>query len=284
MRPIVYLILFSCLAASNVHAGQLAVIIDDIGYNAKLGRRSADLDGQFTLAILPFTPHATEIAERAHTRGKEIILHAPMSNIRDMPLGEGALRSKMTHSAFSSAVATMIADIPHIKGVNNHMGSQLTREQQPMDWLMRELAQRGLYFVDSRTSADSLALEIAQQHHIPSTKRDIFLDNQRDTKTIRIQLRKALALAKARGWATAIGHPYPETLQVLEKIQPLLDEYQVELVCISRLLDSLPNKVSPTPLRHCPAPPLLLWRPLAAGVPLDNQPLSLDLTDFSYEP
>jgi len=153
-----------------------------------------------------------------------------------------------------------------------------------MDWLMRELAQRGLYFVDSRTSADSLALEIAQQHHIPSTKRDIFLDNQRDTKTIRTQLRKALALAKARGRATAIGHPYPETLQVLEKIQPLLDEYQVELVSVSRLLDSLHKNVSPTPLRHCPAPPLLLWHPLDAGVPLTDRPFPLNLTDFSYEP
>lgn len=259
------------------------VIIDDIGYNAELGRRAADLDGQFTLAILPFTPHSTELAERAHARGKELILHAPMSNTRDIPLGQGALQSNMTDTAFTQALAVMLKDIPYIRGVNNHMGSRLTQEQEPMNWLMRELAKRKLYFIDSRTSARSLAQQTARQYQIPSLKRDIFLDNQRNPDLIRAQLHKALALAKAKQSAIAIGHPYPETLQVLEQIQPLLAEYQVELVSASTLLAKTSNGNLPLSLNICPAPPPLLWRRFPAHSRPTYQPDQAYSSDFSYE-
>jgi hypothetical protein len=285
MKRILHLALLTiCLAVTTAQAGQLAVIIDDIGYNAELGRRTVDLDGQFTLAVLPFTPHATELAERAHARGKELILHAPMSNIRDIPLERGALKSDMTDAAFTRALTAMIEDIPHIRGVNNHMGSKLTQEQEPMGWLMRELAARKLYFIDSRTSARSLAQQTARQYQIPSLKRDIFLDNERDIASIRTQLRKALVLAQTKDSAIAIGHPYPETLQVLEQIQPLLAEYQVELVSVSTLLARVAISASNnTPLLICPAPPQLLWRRFKAhSLPL-YQPDLQNLTDFSYE-
>lgn len=245
-------------------AGQLAVIIDDIGYNVTLGRRSADLEGPFTLAILPFTPYGVELAHRAHGRGKELILHTPMSNNNNLPIEPGALLSGMTHGDFSRALNQMLGDIPHISGVNNHMGSRLTQEQESMDWLMRELARRQLYFIDSRTTAATLALQTALQHRIPSAKRDVFLDNQRDPLLIRTQIRKALELARTHGTAIAIGHPYPETLSVLEQIGPLLSEYQVALVKVSELLANTPAGLAATHKRQefCPAPPILLWRPL----------------------
>src|SRR5690606_38705840 len=128
------------------------------------------------------------------------------------------------------------------------------------------LARRHLYFVDSRTTAKTLALQTAQQYRIPSAKRDVFLDNRRDKELIHAQLRKALTLAHTQGQAIAIGHPYPETLSVLEQIQPLLAEYQVELVKVSVLLANTSGTFS-DPSRaprndYCPAPPVLLWRPV----------------------
>lgn len=242
-------------------AGQLAVIIDDIGYSSALGRRATDLDGAFTLAVLPFTPHGVELAHRANARGKELILHTPMSNNQGQGIEQGALDSGMTHEDFVLTFDQMLADIPYISGVNNHMGSRLTREQQPMDWLMSELARRHLYFIDSRTTAETLALRTARQHRIPSGKRDVFLDNQRTPVLIEQQLRKAMTLARKQGFAIAIGHPYPETLTVLENIQPLLDEYQVGLVKVSTLLAGIAGEVRKQKL-SCPAPPVLLWRPL----------------------
>lgn len=254
---------FFWLAPIICCAGQLAIIIDDIGYSSTLGQRSVDLEGSFTLAVLPFTPYGVELAHRANRRGKELILHTPMSNNNKLPIERGALVSGMTHGHFIRALNQMLANIPHISGVNNHMGSRLTREQEPMEWLMRELADRQLYFIDSRTTAETVALHIALQHRIPSAKRDIFLDNQRDPRLIRAQLRKALELARAQGAAIAIGHPYPETLAVLEQIQPLLLEYQVKLVKVSELLANNPGGSPPVERAdYCPAPPVLLWRPL----------------------
>lgn len=253
-----FLLLLS--GAATATAGQLAIIIDDLGYNPTLDRRSVELPGEFTLAVLPFTPHSTAMAHQAHARGKELILHAPMSNTRNIALGKGGLTGDMDRAAFERMLTRMFDDVPFIKGVNNHMGSQLTQEREPMEWLMDALATRDLYFIDSRTSADSVALQTAQQYRIPSLKRDVFLDNSRNQASIRAQLVKALTLAQTQGWAVAIGHPYPETLAVLEHIGPLLSQYGIQLVSVSRLLADR-GDIAPKRVRgYCPAPPLLLWR------------------------
>lgn len=278
-------LLLLCLSSMPCVAGQLAIIVDDLGYNAALGHRATLLPGSFTLAILPFTPHGHELAEAAHRQGKELILHAPMSNTQALPIEQGGLLSDMNAKDFHLALEKMLQDVPYIRGLNNHMGSQLTQESTPMNWLMEALVERSLYFVDSRTTAASLALDIAQQHHLPSAKRDIFLDNQRSQQLILKQLHKVLKLAKAQGKAIAIGHPYPETLAVLEEIQPLLADYGVQLVAVSQLVAPAVvhyTAASNSSLDYCPAPPLLLRR---AGS-TDNYKGAipwLDWISFSYE-
>lgn len=258
--------------------GRLAIIIDDIGYNLDLGRRTADLPGDFTLAVLPFTPHGSELAGRAYQRGKEIMLHAPMSNHHQYPLGRGGLVSGMPRAEFLAVLRQNLANIPHVQGVNNHMGSQLTEQVEPMGWLMEELKRRGLYFVDSRTSAQTRALIVAEAIQLPSRKRDVFLDNERSLDNIRYQLRRAVKLAQQQGSAIAIGHPYPETLAELEQLQPLLDQFQVRLVKASELMP-IPGALPFTakPQTFCAAPPMSLWPQM--WVPTD--PFSLD---FIFNP
>ncbi|HSC66796.1 MAG TPA: divergent polysaccharide deacetylase family protein [Cellvibrio sp.] len=243
---------------------RLAIIIDDIGYNLPLGQRAADLPGDFTLAVLPFTPHGSQLAERAHRRGKEIMLHAPMSNRHNYPLGRGALESGMQRAEFLAVLRQNLASIPHIQGVNNHMGSLLTEQAEPMGWLMAELKQRRLYFVDSRTSAQTQALTMAEQIHLPSRRRDVFLDDDRAQANIRFQLNRALKQASQQGSAIAIGHPYPETLHELEQLQPLLAEFGVKLVKVSQLMvagrASASTKSDPSHKNNnCLAPPMGLW-------------------------
>ncbi len=255
--------------------GQLAIIIDDIGYNLALGKRTTDLPGDFTLAVLPFTPHGSELAQRAHQRGKEIMLHAPMSNHHNYPLGRGGLVSGMQRAELLAVLRQNLASIPHVRGVNNHMGSQLTEQAEPMRWVMEELKMRRLYFVDSRTSARTQALMAAQAIQLPSRKRDVFLDDERTRDNIDYQLRRALELAQRQGSAIAIGHPYPETLAALEQLQPLLDYYQVRLVKASQLMPPATKsglfkaKVD----AYCMAPPMSLWPQV--WLPID--PFSLDL-------
>lgn len=267
------LLVTALLSLPACASGRLAIIIDDIGYNLALGKRSADLNGDFTLAVLPFTPHGIELAERAHRRGKEIMLHAPMSNRHNYPLGRGGLMSGMQRSEFLAVLRQNLANIPHIKGVNNHMGSQLTEQAEPMGWLMDELRQRQLYFVDSRTSAQTQALMMAEKIHLPSRRRDVFLDDERTTRNIKYQLVRALRLAQQRGSAIAIGHPYPETLRELEQLQPLLAQYQVTLVKASQLMQHPPLTSNTKTHSRCIAPPINLWPQIWA--PID--PFSLDL-------
>lgn len=271
-----------CLA-QPVFAARLAIIIDDIGYNGPLGRRAADLDGAFTLAVLPFTPHTRELAQRAHAQGKEIILHAPMSNTRQMPLGKGGLESGMDYETFMVTLRANLADIPHLAGVNNHMGSQLTQEPGPMGWVMDELVRRGLYFVDSRTSAASQALVVAEAYGVPSLKRDVFLDNIRTPEHIREQLMKALQLAKRRGSAVAIGHPYPQTLSVLEQAPALLANHGVELVFASDLMPR-PSQLGAKTGTSCLAPPPKLWvQPSTQPEPVTIHSLLEGVVEFGYQ-
>ncbi len=240
--------------------GQLAIIIDDIGYNLRVGQRIVDLPGKITVAVLPFTPHGHALAESAHQQGKEVMLHAPMSNHHHYPLGRGGLYSGMSKAEFLSVLRQNLANVPHVQGVNNHMGSQLTEEPKPMGWLMAELQQRRLYFVDSRTSAQTQALAQAQKIGLPSRKRDVFLDDKKDEKIIYQQLLLALEIAQKQGSAVAIGHPYPETLRVLVQLPELLPRYQVTLVNASQLMiiatDIAPATNSNS---YCLAPPMSLW-------------------------
>lgn len=261
-----------CVWAPTTWAqGQLAIIIDDVGYNLRLGQRSADLPGAFTLAVLPFTPHGRILAERAHQRGKEIMLHVPMSNEHNYTLGPGALTTAMQRPEFLSVLRQGLAQVPHVQGVNNHMGSLLTQRTEPMGWLMEELKSRGLYFVDSRTTAKTQALLMAERVQLPSRRRDIFLDDSRKPEHIQRQLVLALEKAQSQGSAIAIGHPYPQTLQALEAIQPWLTRYRVELVSVSRLMrargfdeqvrgfDGQVHGFDEQARGYCLAPPMSLW-------------------------
>lgn len=272
---------YAFCASAWAESARLAIIIDDIGYNLVQSERAAQLPGQFTLAILPFTPHGQQIAEIAHQRGKELMLHLPMSNVHNIPLGRGGLTTGMEQDAVRATVRADLASLPLVRGVNNHMGSKLTQDAQAMVWVMSELADRKLYFIDSRTSPFTQAQNAAEQSGVPSYKRDVFLDDVIEPAEIRQQLERAFQLAHKQGSALAIGHPYPATMQLLENIQPLLDQANVRLVFASQLT-RLPGfggtrntETKPTATGFCPAPPLFHWSQTTA---VDFN----DVTDMIY--
>lgn len=222
------------LPATQTH--YIALIIDDIGYTDTLGARAVALPDDVTFAILPHTPFGPALAQAAHSNGKEVMLHAPMSNLADMPLGPGGLTPLQSREEFVSTLEQALNAVPHLKGLNNHMGSELTTLESPMRWVMETLQGRDLYFVDSYTNAASVAGRIAREANIPTLTRNVFLDNVQTHEDIDREFQKLLQLAQERGYATGIGHPYEATLHYLEKTLPTLSQLNIELIPVSEMI------------------------------------------------
>jgi polysaccharide deacetylase 2 family uncharacterized protein YibQ len=229
------LILLCLLSSMTQAAPSLVIILDDIGNNHALGKRAVELPGSLTLAFLPHTPFAARLAEQAskqpanHQKG--IMLHAPMANETGAKLGPGAMTEGMNKETLQATLEDNLNSIPHVRGVNNHMGSLLTQQQHSMTWVMDVIEQRGLYFVDSLTNPASVAAETAEKTGIPSAERDVFLDNERELGSLVKQFQQALNVARKQGHVILIGHPYPETLDFLEAVLPTLEEKEnIELL------------------------------------------------------
>lgn len=211
-----------CWYISVIQASELLIIIDDIGNNRELGERTLALPGPLTVAILPHTPYARSLAEQAHALGHGVMLHAPMENGSGAALGPGALYTHMPATELQRILIDSLAAVPFATGVNNHMGSHFTRHTHAMEAILDVIEQRGLFFVDSLTHADSVAAKLARQREIPTLTRHVFLDHERTPEAIEAQFQRALRHAKQHGYVVLIGHPYPETLDFLEHALPTL--------------------------------------------------------------
>lgn len=213
----------------------IAIIIDDMGHNLHEGERLANLDQPLTLAFLPYRPHTNALARLAHSRDKEIMLHAPMANTRNFGLGAGGLTSDMDEQSLTTTLRRALQSIPYVQGVNNHMGSLLTQQLRPMDWVMKELYRYPVYFVDSRTIASSVAGNVAEAYQIPTMTRDVFLDHEQTEEFVDHQFKELIRRAKENGSAVGIGHPHTVTVDYLEKHLPLLDEQGIAIATVSGL-------------------------------------------------
>lgn len=216
---------------------RIAIIIDDLGYQLEAGRRAIRLPGPVAYAILPGTPRATRLAEAAHDNGKEVLLHLPLQAAGyGGPAEPGSITLDMSRASFRTAFVAALDSVPFAIGVNSHRGSLLTRHPGHMRWLMEEIREHdGLFFVDSYTTHASVALQIAGETGVAAIRRDVFLDNDNTAESIAKQLERLKSLARQRGFAVAIGHPHPATLEVLERELPKLRDEGIELVAISEL-------------------------------------------------
>lgn len=214
----------------------VAIIIDDVGNNLTLGERAIALPGQVTYSVLPFTPFGPDLARRAHGAGKEVMLHEPMANISGTSPGPGALTIALSHGEFVRRFESALNDVPFVSGVNNHEGSFLTQQSLQMNWLMAEIRKRQLYFIDSRTTPRTIALRVARQNEVKSSKRNVFLDDVLTFYAIDHQFRELIRIAHEDGTAIAIGHPHALTLQYLAMAIPQLQAAGVHIIPASSLI------------------------------------------------
>jgi len=233
-----YLLIMTSLLSHYAYAEPtIAIIIDDMGNKYQRGDHMLQLPGEITYSFLPRTPFAQKLANLAHTRGKEVMLHMPMQPYSNLKLGPGGLTLNLDQQTFIQRLEENLNSVPYIVGVNNHMGSRLTQDKNAMNLVMKSIKHRkNLYFVDSRTTRESVAQLSAKEHNIPTARRDIFLDNDENVQAIRQQFQKLIRRAKKRGHATAIGHPYKETLQVLREELAKLPARQIQLISMSKMI------------------------------------------------
>jgi hypothetical protein len=228
----------------------ISIIIDDIGYRIQEDPQAIAIPGSLAYAIMPHSPHAQKMSRLASRNGKLVLVHLPMEAIKpekNRLLGPGALWLDMTREEFMRTLYINIKSLPEAVGVNNHEGSLLTSLPGHMGWLMDGLRINNKFFIDSVTSRQSVAGRIAMEKRVPFLKRDVFLDNEQNPAYIQSQLSELMRVAKARGRAVGIGHPHPETIQVLTRELLKLDQYGVALVSLTELMQSsLMN--SPRPL------------------------------------
>ena len=217
---------------------RIAIIIDDLGYALDAGRRAIDLPGPVAYAILPDTPRGRVLAVTAHDHGKEILLHMPFEAANfDGPVEPDVIMLEMDHTDFDRVFDRAIRSVPVAIGVSTHRGSLLTRHPGHMEWLMEAIRQHHcMFFIDSYTTPESVALRVAGEAGVNAARRDVFLDDDRSSPALEHEFERLKALARERGRAIGIGHPYPETLDMLETRLPTLAEEGYELVPVSSIV------------------------------------------------
>ncbi len=216
---------------------KVSIIIDDVGYDRRLANQFLDLDSVITFSILPNSPHCKRIAQAAHKRGVETMLHLPMEPIEypNINPGPGALLTSMSPDILIMQLNVNLDSVPFINGVNNHMGSRMTKISTQMYQIFTILKKRDLFFIDSRTTSETLCRPSARLLQIPFAERDVFLDNILEPDAIRGQINVLIDTAYDQGEAIGIGHAHHITYEILyEAIEYL--EKKVNLVPASKVV------------------------------------------------
>lgn len=233
LSPLVYF--------GNIYADskpKLSLVIDDLGYSLNYAKKSFELEGDHTFAIIPDSVHAKSISKLAQQEGKEIIMHLPMqSSVHTASHESSSLSSHMDEAQLIKTTQKFLNNMPHISGINNHMGSYLTQFSYIMRPVMETIYKHNpnLYFLDSRTSAKSTAYVTALRSGLSASKRNVFLDHSSVPSEITYQFNLWLKRARQNNSAIAIAHPVKSTLSVLK---PLLKKVQndYQFVSLSKYL------------------------------------------------
>ena len=216
---------------------RLAIILDDLGQDYAAAEAIFALPYPLTISVLPNNPHSVDIAEEAHRRGFEVMLHLPMESVSQRHAESHELRPGMSQRDVTALVDGVISAVPGVSGVNNHQGSESTANTPLMNELMRVLHEHKLFYIDSRTTAATVAFDAARHAEVPTAYRNVpFLDDVAEVGAVTRQLRIALHEAREKNDAIAIGHPHPATLKALREVLPDAKAQGVRLVYASELV------------------------------------------------
>ena len=220
------------------HAGKIAIIIDDFGYN--VGGVAAELmklEIPLTYSIIPGIKFSKEIAARLHKAGKPIMIHLPMEALERQVEKDGySLMLDMKPPEIRERLRKAIAAVPHAAGMNNHMGSAATVSDSLLLPVFEELKKTELFFIDSKTNPNTRAFKLAKTMGLQTEINDIFLDNEEGWERVQQKMWQLADLAAAEGAAIAIGHPHEYTLRAIKEIGPQLMQRGFQFVPVEELV------------------------------------------------
>jgi polysaccharide deacetylase 2 family uncharacterized protein YibQ len=216
---------------------KVAFIIDDLGYEIEVAKKMLELEFPMTLSILPFLKYSEYIAEEGKKNNQEIILHLPMEpNNSSVDPGPKAIKSYMSEEEIRQYVRECIFNFPYVIGLNNHMGSKITEDREIMKIILEEIKRYNLFFIDSMTSKNSIAYQVAEEMGVKTAKRSVFLDNENDMEYIKGQMLEVQEIALREGEAIVIGHGRINTFYVLKRMIPELIRAGIKIVPVSELV------------------------------------------------
>lgn len=222
----------------SINIGNIAIVIDDFGYrNDKISDGFLEIDASLTYAIIPGHNYSTSFGEKAVGAGYEVIVHMPMENT-GKTYGEEkfVLMTDMDSETIKRRINNAFSQIPSAIGMNNHQGSKASADQHVISNIAEVIKDKGLFFLDSRTTVETIIVTTMELFGVPTAKRNIFLDNEDDEAKIKIQLEKLANKAERDGSAIGIGHVKLKTLNVLKREIPKLQEKGFEFVFVSKLV------------------------------------------------
>jgi hypothetical protein len=214
----------------------IAIVIDDMGLDRPRSMRTLDLPAPLTMSYLPYSKDLATQASLARLRGHELMMHIPMEPDGHADPGPNALRTGMDEKEVRRILSDDLAQFDGYVGINNHMGSRFTASRAGMEVVLGELKKRGLLFLDSRTTAQSLGAQIASEMNIPSASRNVFLDDDMSSDNVLHQLAEVERIARKQGFAIAIGHPHDNTIAALADWLPRLRERGFILVPLTTIV------------------------------------------------
>jgi uncharacterized protein len=238
-----FFIIFLALNSNYVWAAKLAIVIDDFGYRQHNEEQIISFSPNITIAVLPNSPNAKRIATIAHNNGNDVLIHLPMAPLGKQPLEKDTLFPSMDEAEVNRIVTNAVERVPYAIGANNHMGSLMTSDLTGMIKVMKALSQYSIFFLDSKTIGKTQIKKAASYYNIPVLTRDVFLDAQQKESAISLQFDLAVKLARKNGVAIVIGHPHPQTINILkQKLANLPSD--IELAKISQLITAIPASVN----------------------------------------
>ena len=216
---------------------RIAIIVDDAGYDLDRALELLNLRRPMSISILPKLKYSRHIAEVAHDMGYEIMMHLPMESEEQLRRSPGFITAGMTEKEIGWILDRDLESIPFASGVNNHQGSMMTRDPEAMAHVMKYLAKKDMFFVDSRTTSESVAYETAKEIGLRAAENDVFLDNEKRVEYIKERFLVLMQEAKEKGKAIGICHVHPETTRALHEMLPIIEKEGFKLVFASELVE-----------------------------------------------